>query len=116
MSKENKKLSVLDKCLGKSQSLEALVEYASDSIVSKTILDSSVGSLTLFAFDAGQNLSEHTSPYNAIVQIIDGSGIFTIDGDPLEVSVGEILIMPANVPHDVSAQKRFKMLLTMIRA
>ncbi|MHC4759274.1 MAG: cupin domain-containing protein [Planctomycetota bacterium] len=116
MSQENKKPNVLDKCVGQSQLLEALVEYASDSIVSKTILDSAVGTLTLFAFDAGQSLSEHTSPYNAVVQIINGSGIFTIDSNPVEASVGEILIMPANVPHDVSAQKRFKMLLTMIRA
>ncbi|MHC4130386.1 MAG: cupin domain-containing protein [Planctomycetota bacterium] len=112
---EPQKVKVLNNCIGKRQSLVGLVEYATDSIVSKTILDSEIGTITLFAFDTEQKLSEHTSPYNAVVQIIDGCGKFIIGGNPLKVSVGEILIMPADIPHSVSAEERFKMLLTMIR-
>ncbi|MHC4739868.1 MAG: cupin domain-containing protein [Planctomycetota bacterium] len=102
--------------MGKSQSLNSLIEYAPDSIVSKTILDKPVGTITLFAFDAGQKLSEHTAPYDAVVQVIDGAAALTIDGKSINVSAGEIIIMPANVPHAVAAEGRFKMLLTMIRA
>jgi quercetin dioxygenase-like cupin family protein len=107
---------VLDACMGKSQGLASLVEYAADSIVSKTILDKPVGTITLFAFDKGQKLSEHTAPYDAVVQIVDGLARLTIGGREVEVSAGEIIIMPANVPHSVGAAEKFKMLLTMIRA
>jgi len=116
MKSRNNKVNVLEACVGKGQSLKNLVEYASDSIVSKTIVDSSVGTITLFAFDAGQKLSEHISPYNAVVQVIDGTGWFIIDGDAVDVSAGELLIMPADIPHSVQAKEKFKMLLTMIRA
>jgi quercetin dioxygenase-like cupin family protein len=115
MEEGSKKVKVLNNCIGKSQSLVGLVEYAKDSIVSKTILDSEIGTITLFAFDAGQKLSEHTSPYNAVVQVVDGYGEFIIAGDSSEVSAGELLIMPADIPHSVSAVEKFKMLLTMIR-
>jgi len=108
--------SVLDACMGKSQKLVSLVEYAADSIVSKTILDKSAGTITLFAFDRGQKLSEHTAPYDAVVQVIDGSALLTIGGKDVTVSAGEIIIMPANVPHAVAAEEKFKILLTMIRA
>ncbi len=114
MTKERN--TVLESCLGKSQSLDSLIDYAADSIVSKTILDKPVGTITLFAFDAGQRLSEHTASYHATVQVVDGVGIFTIDGKDIEASTGQILIMPANIPHAVTAGQRFKMLLTMIRA
>ena len=107
---------VLDACMGKSQKLASLVEYASDSIVSKTILDKSAGTITLFAFDRGQKLSEHTAPYDAVVQVIDGAAKLTIGGEAVKVSSGDIIIMPANVPHAVAAEEKFKMLLTMIRA
>ncbi len=107
---------VLDTCTGRSQELASLVEYATDSIVSKTILDKSVGTITLFAFDEGQKLSEHTAPYDAVVQVIDGSAQLRIGGEDIRVLAGEIIIMPANVPHAVSAEEKFKMLLTMIRA
>ena len=92
-----------------------LVEYANDSIVSKTILDKPSGTITLFAFDKGQKLSEHTSPYNAIIQVLDGTGKIIIDGQVNDVCSGEIIIMPANVPHAVVAKEKFKMLLTMVR-
>jgi len=110
------KKSVLQACLGKSRQLAELVEYAVDSIVSKTILDKPAGTVTLFAFDKGQKLSEHTAPYDAIVQVIDGTARIIIDGGANDVCVGEIIIMPADVPHAVAAQEKFKMLLTMVRA
>ena len=107
---------VLKACVSKAQRLADLVEYSKDSIVSKTILDKSAGTITLFAFDKGQKLSEHTTPYDAVVQVLDGHGQLTIDGQDKHVTAGEIIIMPGNVPHSVTAQEKFKMLLTMIRA
>ncbi|MBN1556831.1 MAG: cupin domain-containing protein [Lentisphaerae bacterium] len=92
------------------------VSYADGSIVSRTLLEKETGSLTLFAFDRGQGLSEHTSPYDATVYILDGTATLKIGGEPIDASAGEMVIMPANVPHDVRAEKgRFKMLLVMIR-
>jgi len=116
MNNEEAKIKVLDNCVSKGCSLIELVEYASDSVVSKTIVDSKIGTITLFAFDSGQKLSEHTSPYNAVVQVIDGYGLFNIAGREIKVTSGQIVIMPANVPHAVNASEKFKMLLTMIRA
>jgi quercetin dioxygenase-like cupin family protein len=116
MMEKRAKSSVLEVCVAKPQSLDGLIDYAQDSIVSKTILDKPVGTITLFAFDEGQKLSEHTAPYDAVVQVIDGRGQLTIGGEPVTVSAGEIVIMPGNVPHSVAAGQRFKMLLTMIRA
>ena len=116
MTGKKKSASVLDSCLGKSQGLNGLIEYSDDSIVSKTILDKPAGTVTLFAFDKGQKLSEHTAPYDAIVQVIDGRAVITIAGQEKEVSGGQIIIMPGNVPHAVAAKERFKMLLIMIRA
>ena len=106
----------LKDCLGKGQKLLELIDYANGSIVSKTLLDKSVGTITLFAFDKGQKLSEHTAPYDAVVQILDGKAQIRIKDGINELSEGQIIIMPANVPHAVNAGERFKMLLTMIRA
>jgi len=116
MTSDQRDKSVLHACMGRNRELTSLVEYAPDSIVSKTILDKPVGTITLFAFDKGQKLSEHTSPYDAVVQVLDGQGLLTIGGKDVEVLAGEIIIMPANVPHAVAAEEEFKMLLTMIRA
>ncbi len=116
MDSEKADKTALAACMKKSQKLVSLVEYAADSIVSKTILDKPVGTITLFAFDKGQKLSEHTAPYDAVVQVIDGSAQLTIGGKDVKVLAGEIIIMPANVPHAVAALEKFKMLLTMIRA
>lgn len=116
MTEKRTKSSVLETCVARAQNLNGLVGYAADSIVSKTILDKPVGTITLFAFDAGQQLSEHTAPYDAVVQVVDGRGRLTIGGEQVVVSAGEIAIMPANVPHSVTADEPFKMLLTMIRA
>lgn len=116
MNSKEEKANVLSDCLGKAQSLSGLIEYSKDSIVSKTILSKSVGTITLFAFDGGQGLSEHTSPYDAVVQVLDGSARITIGAEDKTITQGQIIIMPANVPHAVNAEDRFKMLLTMIRA
>lgn len=91
------------------------VAYADGAIVSKTLLDKKTGTLTLFSFDAGQGLSEHTSPFDATVCILDGEATLTIGGATIKAGPGEMVIMPADVPHDVRAECRFKMLLIMIR-
>jgi len=113
---DKKQVNLLQACLCKGQDLAKLVQYSDDSIVSKIILDKPIGTITLFAFDKGQNLSEHTSPYDAVVQILEGSAKLTIGGKDVEVLAGQIIIMPGNVPHAVVAEEKFKMLLTMIRA
>lgn len=112
---ETKKVRVLEACLGKPQDLAGFVSYGSDAVISKTLLDKPTGTLTLFAFDAGQGLSEHTSPYDAVVQILDGRAVITINGQEIEVGTGQLIVMPANVPHALAAKEPFKMLLTMIR-
>jgi quercetin dioxygenase-like cupin family protein len=102
-------------CYGKAENLAALVSYAEGSIVSRTLVDKPVGTITLFAFDKGQRLSEHSAPYDAVVQVIDGTGEVMIAGKPHTVNTDEMIIMPANIPHSVNAVAQFKMLLTMIR-
>lgn len=86
------------------------------SIVSRTLLNSKCGSLTLFAFAEGQRLSEHTAPYDAFVQVLEGSAQVVIAGENYEVGPGEVILMPANVPHALNAPTNFKMLLTMFKA
>ncbi len=100
---------------GRPLDLATSIEYNDDAVVSKTLLNKKAGTLTLFAFDAGQGLSEHTSPYDASVMILDGEAELIIGGETVRASTGEMVIMPANVPHDVRAKERFKMLLVMIR-
>ncbi|MBN2136475.1 MAG: cupin domain-containing protein [Sedimentisphaerales bacterium] len=111
----DEKRTVLPDCLGRTQEVSALIDYSADSIVSKTILDKPAGTITLFAFDKGQKLSEHTTPYDAVVQVLDGTATVTINGLANEVAAGRVIIMPGNAPHSVAANERFKMLLTMIR-
>ncbi len=108
-------MSNLDDYKGKVIELAGGVEVAAGSVVSKTILDKKTGTLTLFAFDKGQGLSEHTSPYDATVQIVEGEAELVVGGTPNRVKAGQLFIMPANVPHSVRAVERFKMLLIMIR-
>ncbi len=100
---------------GQAIRLSGYVDCADGAIVSKTLLDKKTGTLTLFAFDKGQGLSEHTSPYDATVQVLDGRAELMIGGKTVPVQAGELVIMPANVPHAVRAVERFKMLLIMIR-
>jgi quercetin dioxygenase-like cupin family protein len=92
------------------------VTYAIGSVVSKTLLKKNVGNLTLFAFDKGQGLTEHTSPYDAVVYIIDGKAEIIIGGKPQTVAAGEMIIMPAGISHALNAIERFRMLLIMIRS
>lgn len=112
---ETTKVKILEACLGKPQDLAGFVSYGSDAVISKTLLDKPTGTLTLFAFDAGQGLSEHTSPYDAVVQVLDGQAMITINSQELQVTAGQLIVMPANVPHALAAKEPFKMLLTMIR-
>ena len=93
----------------------ALVQYQAGSVVSRTIIDKKAGTVTLFAFDKGQGLSEHTTPFDAMVLIIDGEAEITLSGKPLTVKTGEMLIMPANKPHALKAVNNFKMALVMIK-
>lgn len=102
--------------VGQVQTLTELVQYQPGAVVSRTLIDKQIGTLTLFAFDDGQGLSEHTAPYDACVQIIDGAADITIGGTVHRVVAGQMLIMPANVPHALRAAGPFKMLLVMIRA
>lgn len=91
------------------------VEYSEGSVVSREILRNAAGTLTLFAFDAGQGLSEHTAPFDATVTVLDGEAQIKVGGEVHTTKAGEMIIMPAGVPHALFARHRFKMLLTMIR-
>ncbi len=91
------------------------IQYAEGAVVSKIIIRNERGNITLFAFDKGEFLSEHTAPFDAIVQILDGVGEVVINGTPFLLNTGESIIMPANIRHAVNAVERFKMLLTMIK-
>ncbi|MDD2501400.1 MAG: cupin domain-containing protein [Geobacter sp.] len=102
--------------VGTAFNMNEQISYQSGSVVSKTLIDKKIGTLTLFAFDAGQGLSEHTAPFDAVVQIVDGTAAITIDGTVHQVQAGEMIIMPANLPHSLKAEVPFKMLLVMIRA
>ncbi len=95
--------------------LKSLVEYSEGGIISKTLMENSVGNLTLFSFDVDEFISEHSAPFDAVVQVIEGEIEFTVGDDVLLGKSGSILIMPANIPHAVKAKKASKMLLTMIR-
>jgi len=91
------------------------INYQADGIVSKRIIQKEKGNITLFAFDAGQKLSEHTAPFDALVQVMEGSAEIIIGGNQNQLVAGQSIIMPANIPHAVNANERFIMLLTMIR-
>jgi len=92
-----------------------LVEYQKAAIVSRTLIDEEAGTITLFAFDEGQKLSEHTAPFDALVYIIDGEAEISIEKKPSRLKAGDMIIMPANKPHALRAIKMYKMLLIMIR-
>jgi quercetin dioxygenase-like cupin family protein len=100
---------------GRVAKLVDLADYQEDSVVSHQVIKSGGGNVTLFAFDEGQELSEHTTPFDAFVQVLDGEAEITIAGKPLTLKEGDAVIMPANQPHAVTAVKRFKMLLTMVK-
>jgi quercetin dioxygenase-like cupin family protein len=100
----------------KATRLEDLIAYQDGSVVSRTMIDRNAGTVTVFAFDQKQGLSEHIAPYDALVYVLDGEVEVTISGKPLTLLQGEMTIMPANQPHALTAKTRFKMLLTMIKS
>jgi quercetin dioxygenase-like cupin family protein len=93
-----------------------MIVVQTGSVVSRTLFNQKSGTLTLFAFDAGQSLSEHTAPFDAFAQVLEGQLEIRIDGEPQMLSAGEMILMPANLPHALMAQTPVKMLLTMLRA
>lgn len=95
--------------------LVRLVEYQEGAVVSRTLVKREVGTVTLFAFDAGQELSEHTAPFDALVHMLEGEAEVILGGTPHRLSEGRAILMPAHVPHAVKAPQRFKMLLVMVR-
>jgi quercetin dioxygenase-like cupin family protein len=95
---------------------QELISYQPGAVVSRTILDKKAGTITVFSFDEGEGLSEHTAPFDATVLILDGEAEITIDGDPIRARAGEMVIMPADRPHALRAITQFKMMLIMIRA
>jgi quercetin dioxygenase-like cupin family protein len=97
-------------------SADGLVNYQDGSIVSREIVKKPTGNVTIFAFDEGQGMSEHTSPFDALVHVLEGEAKISIAGKPQTLHSGDIILMPANQPHALKAQKRFKMILTMIRS
>ncbi len=102
--------------VAKALTLTDMIEYQTSSVVSRTIIDKKAGTVTLFAFDKDQGLSEHKAPYDALVYILDGEADIIISGKAVRLKKGELTIMPANEPHALSAATKFKMLLTMIRS
>ena len=97
------------------KNLQKMVDYQKNAVVSSEIIKNSSGTVTLFAFDRGQGLSEHTAPYDALVNIIDGEAVVKISGAPMTVKNGEIILMPAGKPHSLEAVEKFKMMLVMIK-
>jgi len=99
-----------------AQSLIDLLDYQERAVVSRTLIEKETGTVTLFAFDIGQGLSEHTAPFDAMVCILDGKAEITISGNPNILKQGDMIIMPANEPHALKAVDKFKMMLIMIRS
>jgi quercetin dioxygenase-like cupin family protein len=106
---------VINQFYANATNIEEMITYQEGSVVSRTIIDKKTGTVTLFAFDEKQGLSEHTAPFDALVLVLDGEAEVTISGKPVRVKKGEMTIMPANQPHALAAPKKFKMLLVMIR-
>lgn len=96
--------------------LGELVNFQGGAVVSRTLLKRPAGTVTLFAFDEAQGLSEHTAPFDALLQVLEGSAEITVSGKPLQATTGDVILLPANQPHAVRANTRFKILLTMIRS
>ncbi len=112
---KNKKSEENPKLEGQAANLSDLIGYQEGAVVSRTLIDKKAGTVTLFAFDAGEGLSEHTAPYDAMVFLVDGEADVSIAGKTNRVKKGEAIIMPANKPHALMAVSRFKMLLIMVR-
>ena len=113
---ENRKSARLERLVAAPAKLVELVDYQEGAVVSRTVIDKKTGTLTLFAFDEGQGLSEHTAPYDATVCVLDGEAQIVVADRALRLQAGEVVILPANVRHAVKAVKKFKMLLIMVRS
>ena len=113
---KNTKSENIKTLIAQAVALADLIDYQEGSVVSRTIIDKKAGTVTLFAFDEDQGLSEHTAPYDALVYVFDGEADVVISGKPVRVKKGEMTIMPANEPHALKAVTRFKMLLVMVRS
>ena len=113
--KEKNNQEKIIKLVAQAQRLIDLIDYQEGSVVSRTIMDKKAGTVTLFAFDENEGLSEHTAPFDALIYILKGEAKVTISGKPFKLKEGELIIMPANEPHSLSAVTKFKMLLIMIR-
>jgi quercetin dioxygenase-like cupin family protein len=105
-----------EELMARSFLLAEMIDYQESSIVSRTIVTKDTGTVTLFAFDEGEGLSEHTAPFDALVYVIEGTTEITISGKPMTLKQGEMVIMPAHKPHAVRASGRFKMMLVMIKS
>lgn len=110
MSKENE-----SNIIGNSASMNELIAYQPGAVVSRTLINKKAGTVTLFSFDEGQSLSEHTAPFDALVHVIDGEAEIIIGGESHQLNSGDVIIMPGGIPHAVKAIKKFKMLLVMIK-
>lgn len=108
-------MSDANELLGRTLDLNGLLDYQAGAVVSRTIIKKETGTVTLFAFDEGEGLSEHTAPFDALVQVTDGEALITIGGKEHKVAAGQFIIMPANIPHALKAITRYKMLLVMIK-
>lgn len=106
----------LEKLEARAVKLVDLVDYQEGSVVSRTIIAKTTGTITIFAFDDGQGLSEHTAPYDALVSLIEGEAEIVSSGKLISLTAGEIVLLPANQPHSLKATKKFKMILTMIKS
>ena len=113
--KKDKKMDV-GSVFAQPTNMAELIDYQAGSIVSRTIVDKKAGTVTLFAFDAGQGLSEHTAPFDALVCVLDGEVEIKISGKPFLLKKGDMIVMPANEPHGLRAISRFKMMLVMVRS
>lgn len=116
MPQQRESKPIEDKLIAHPFSWADLVSYQEGSVVSRAIIDKAEGTITVFAFDQGQRLSTHSAPFDALVEVIDGSGLITIEGVDFELTTGKQIIMPADKPHAVFARERFKMVLILIRA
>lgn len=106
----------MDKLMARAFSLADLVDYQEGAVVSRTVIAKPTGTVTVFSFDKGQGLSTHSAPFDALVVILDGEARITISGKAHKVSKGEMIIMPANKPHALKANKPFKMMLVMVKS
>jgi quercetin dioxygenase-like cupin family protein len=116
MEEKHNRQTGIEKHASQAMSLIDLADYQEGAVVSRTLIDKKTGTVTFFAFDEGQGLSEHTAPFDAMVYLLEGEAEIVISGSPLRLREGEMVIMPANQPHSLSAVSKFKMILTMIRS